>query len=438
MPRQVSDQPIMTRAARERLPARKEPYWRRIDAGVSLGFRKGTSAANWVVRISVDGRYREVAIGRADDDIKADGVLFLDFRQAEVKARAEAAIQYHISVGLDAKRDSRAPYTVAQAMEDYLTSYKRRGGKSVGGFNNTANAHILPALGSVRVDRLTRNRIIDWRDAIAAAPPRLRSKKSAKNVPRFRAVDPSDTDALRRRRATTNRVLTILKAALNHAYNSGRIHSKLAWDTVKPFRDVNLPRIRHLTDDEVVRLVNACAMDLRQVVIAATVTGMRYGEVCQLRACDFERDSKTILVAYSKSGKPRHIYLSQEGVQFFEQASAGKDGWDPMFTRSNDEPWGKSHQFRPLREACVAARIEPVISIHILRHTYARRLALAGAPLMAIAAQLGHGDYRMTERHYAHLTPNYVADVVRASFGAFGIVPSTNVVPMGHLLKTTQ
>jgi integrase len=437
MPRQTSDQPIMTRAARERLPVRTDPYWRRIDAGVALGYRKGITSGNWIVRVCVDGRYVERAIGRVDDSIKADGVLFLDFRQAELKARAQATTLYHISVGLDAKRDSRTPYTVSQAMEDYLKAYQRRGGKSVDDFRRTFNAHILPSLGQVRLDRLTRNRIIDWRDAIAAAAPRLRSKKSGKNGQNFRAVDPLDTDAPRRRRATTNRVLTILKAALNHAYNSGRIQSKLAWDTVKPFRDVNVPRIRHLTDDEVIRLVNACEPDLRQIVVAATLTGMRYGEVCNLRARDFERDSKTILVPVSKSGKARHIYLTSEGFQFFEQATAGKDGLDFMFTRAGGGDWGKSHQFRPLREACAAARIEPVISFHILRHTYASRLALAGAPLMAIAAQLGHGDFRMTERHYAHLTPNYVADVVRASFGALGIVPSTNVVPMGHLLKAT-
>jgi hypothetical protein len=36
----------------------------------------------------------------------------------------------------------------------------------------------------------------------------------------------------------------------------------------------------------------------------------------------------------------------------------------------------------------------------------------------------------MTERHYAHLTPNYVADVVRASFTRLGIVPASNVASL--------
>lgn len=61
------------------------------------------------------------------------------------------------------------------------------------------------------------------------------------------------------------------------------------------------------------------------------------------------------------------------------------------------------------------ARIEPAVSFHILRHTYASVLAMRGVPLGVIAAQLGHADTRMTERHYAHLAPNYVADTVRAA-----------------------
>lgn len=48
--------------------------------------------------------------------------------------------------------------------------------------------------------------------------------------------------------------------------------------------------------------------------------------------------------------------------------------------------------------------------------------------MAVIAQQLGHADTRMTERHYAHLAPSYVADVVRAAFGPLGIVAPANVV----------
>jgi hypothetical protein len=52
---------------------------------------------------------------------------------------------------------------------------------------------------------------------------------------------------------------------------------------------------------------------------------------------------------------------------------------------------------------------------------------MRGVPMGVIAAQLGHSDTRMTERHYAHLSPSYVADTVRKSFGTLGIVPETSV-----------
>ena len=46
----------------------------------------------------------------------------------------------------------------------------------------------------------------------------------------------------------------------------------------------------------------------------------------------------------------------------------------------------------------------------------------AGAPLPVIAANLGHADTRMTERHYAHLAPTYVADVIRATMPSLALI----------------
>ena len=37
-----------------------------------------------------------------------------------------------------------------------------------------------------------------------------------------------------------------------------------------------------------------------------------------------------------------------------------------------------------------------------------------------IAAQLGHSDAQMTEKHYAHLSLSYIADTTRASLPALG------------------
>ena len=55
---------------------------------------------------------------------------------------------------------------------------------------------------------------------------------------------------------------------------------------------------------------------------------------------------------------------------------------------------------------------------------------MRGVPMGVIATQLGHSDTRMTERHYAHLSPNYVAETVRAALPALGIVDKPNIAPL--------
>ena len=132
----------------------------------------------------------------------------------------------------------------------------------------------------------------------------------------------------------------------------------------------------------------------------------------------------------SKAGKPRHVVLTDEGQRLFAGLTAGKLGSDPIFTRADGGVWGKSHQLRPMREACRRAKIKPEISFHVLRHTHGSTLAMKGVPMGVIAEQLGHADTRMTEKHYAHLSPSYVADTIRAHFPTLGIAGNTTITPI--------
>ena len=60
---------------------------------------------------------------------------------------------------------------------------------------------------------------------------------------------------------------------------------------------------------------------------------------------------------------------------------------------------------------------------------------MKGVGLGVIAAQLGHADTRMTERHYAHLAPSYVADTIRANFPTLGIVGESPVISIRQRQK---
>ena len=63
--------------------------------------------------------------------------------------------------------------------------------------------------------------------------------------------------------------------------------------------------------------------------------------------------------------------------------------------------------------ACERAGIHPTICFHTLRHTVGSLTAQAGVPLQVIAVHLGHSTVKVTEKNYAHLAPNYVAETVR-------------------------
>jgi integrase len=218
------------------------------------------------------------------------------------------------------------------------------------------------------------------------------------------------------------------ESALNHAHREGRCASDDAWRTVRSFREADAANLRYLSDDEARRLTNACPADFRALVTAALLTGCRYGELAAMTGDDLNPDAGTVRVRTSKSGKPRHVVLTQEGRDFFASLAAGRLGSARLILRQNRRPWAKSEQQRPLTAACVAAWIEPPVNFHGLRDTYASRLAMRGVPLAVIAAQLGHSDTRMIEKHYGHLSPSYVADTVRAAFGSLGIVETSNIV----------
>ena len=316
-----------------------------------------------------------------------------------------------------------------------------RGSRGVAQTAAKARAHILPALGPVPVGRLTRECIKEWHHSIAESSVRRRGKPRQASA--LKAEATVDEDAGRRRRATANRVLAVLKATLNHAQTEGKaLCSSDAWRLVKPFRGADAPKVRYLWDEEALRLVNACQSDFRTLASAALLTGCRYGEIAAMRVQDFDETVGTVNIPRSKSGKARHVVLTAEGREFFGRQAIGKGGLEALFTRNavarqatRTQPavvsrtgWAKSDQFRAMRKACMAARIVPAISFHILRHTYASRLARNGVPMPVIAAQLGHADTRMTER-YAHLSASYVADTYAPLSARLGCRRPTGTCP---------
>ena len=422
MAKTVRDTRLDTRAARARILARSKPYWRSIDPGTHLGYRKGKTGGKWLVRwYAGDGRYQEEMIGPADDGADPDGVGILSFAQAQAKARQRAARFAQNAAGLTPDLEK---YTVADALRDYLL-WMEQHRKSAADARNRAEAFILPALGTIPISRLTPARIRAWLTALASQPPRVRTRPG--QAQHYRETD-HDPEALRKRKATVNRILTTLKAALNLAWREGLAGDDSAWRKVKPFPQVDAARLRYLTIDECQRLMNASPGDLRDLVQAALATGCRHGELARLVVADFNPASGTVHIRLAKNGRGRHVVLTEEGIALFNRLAIGRPANALLLSPGGDLSWTHNRNQRPLREACQNARIDPPISFHVLRHTYASLAVMAGMPLLVLAQNLGHRDTRMVEKHYGHLAPSYVTEAIRASAPRFGLESPSNVV----------
>lgn len=429
MGRTVRDTNLESRTARLRLTPRRKPYWRVLEGGLHIGYRRTKEGGgSWVARRFVgDHRYLETKLGTADDLQDADGAILQSFGQAQEAARKWWKAAQRADQGI---APDTGPYTVADALRDYFEAQEHEGSKGVKSYRQIAASRILPQVGAIEIEKLSTVTIRAWLAGMAKSDLMVRKKMGDTRHP-TRGFDANDPEAVRARQSTANRNLAILKAALNHAFNNDRAASDQAWRKVKPFREAASAIVRYLTAPEWTRLINACEPDFRSLVRGGLLSGCRYGELTRMEAADFDRDAGTITIRLSKAGKARHVVLNDEGRELFEALTAGRAPRDLIFKRGDGEPWGKSHQQRPLEEASRRAKLDPPATFHILRHSYASALAQRGVPMGVIAAQLGHSDTRMTEKHYAHLSPSFVADTIRANLPAFGGGEKSNVVALG-------
>jgi integrase len=146
------------------------------------------------------------------------------------------------------------------------------------------------------------------------------------------------------------------------------------------------------------------------MIFIALRTGLRYGELSELRWTDVDLKNGRLMVrrSYShghvttpKSGRQREIPLSDQTVAFLKKHRHLKS--ELVFCKED----GGRHIHRrgdvALKRCCRYAGLRK-IGWHTLRHTFASHLAMKGVSLKSIQELLGHATMEMTMR-YAHLSP---------------------------------
>ncbi len=232
---------------------------------------------------------------------------------------------------------------------------------------------------------------------------------------------------------TINRDVAALKAVLSKALDWGVI-DRHPLANLKPLKTDPIGRVRFMSTEEEQRLRAALrsrdaemrarrarfnthlsargeatyppypepyADHLEPLVLLLLNTGMRFGEVTQLKHRDVNLRDRLLTVTGegAKSGRTRVIPMNLEAHRILSALKGDPD--DYVFPGES----GRLTTIKTAWRALLKAASITGLRLHDIRHTFASRVKRGGADLYAVQRLLGHSSPIMTQR-YAHLQPD--------------------------------
>jgi integrase len=396
---------LETREKRSRLAPRREPYYEKLARGVALGYRRhsgGTGA--WVARRwdALSERYTEEPLGPADDAGGDDLGLCLPYRVAKARALADPA-----KVKAKSQRAAErkvTDFTCLQAVTAYVEWQTREGKASAPNAKAYCHAYVeqMPwggkALFAMKPSEFRR-----WRDAMLARKPA------------------ADAEALRARRASVNRILTMLRAAFERAADqfeqdelpvAGR-----PWRIgLEKFVGVTGRRTTWLDTEQQRTLLKHCDAELHDVVHLLFLTGFRPSEALSLNVADFDPRAGALYVRRTKVGRADWLPLNAEGRALCSRLVAGRATDAPLLVTLKSRAAGRWH-IRELQKRLKVATAKAGLSnvtAYTARHSFGAAMVADGVHSGLVAAMLGHTSSRMTEQHYQHFRDTAAAQAIEA------------------------
>ena len=236
------------------------------------------------------------------------------------------------------------------------------------------NHQLLPAFGALRLDRISRLRVIRWFEAYSRTAP-----------------------------AGANRVLDDLRQIFNHAIICGHIETSPACAIP---RNRAPARTRFLSREEIRRLHQALDRHAQRseskrqqadIIRLLLLTGCRRNEIARLRWQEVDGDCLNL--KETKTG-PRRVLLNARARVIIERRR-GRSTSDWVFP-SVRNPASPQYDVTRLWNAVRCEAGIDDMRLHDLRHTVASHAVMQGVPLPIVSRILGHRHPRMTLR-YAHV-----------------------------------
>ena len=329
------------------------------------------------------GRQRQHKIG------DAKSISFDKARSAAERLRSRVVLGEDPA---EAKKIKRSIPTIAEFYRDtylpLLQSYRRNMGSDFS-FHHT---HLLPRFGKKHLDQLTTQDVIDAQQSMTKA-----------------GYAPG----------TANKFIVQIRYMYNVAKKQG-----IPGADFNPAAGVKQypvqGRERFLTQEEIQRLRIAVEKSqnkqLKYIVALLLMLGCRKSELLNAKWEHVDLERRTWKIPLSKSGKMRHVPLSNAAVELLNGLPRWKGCHYVLPNPQTRKPFVDFHT--PWSTACRRAGLKDV-RIHDLRHTFASNLVNAGHSLFVVSRALGHANIVQTAR-YSHLADDTLLKAADAAASAMG------------------
>lgn len=196
---------------------------------------------------------------------------------------------------------------------------------------------------------------------------------------------------------------------MNNIYSAMRKLFKevlhLYWSMKKlprPKKERHLPEL--ISKQEIQKIISSCkVLKHRAILITLYATGMRAGELCNLKLAHIDGDRHQIKIVKGKGAKDRYIDVPDVLISYLRAYFIKYRPQIYLFNgRTIGKPMSVSSLRWPIREAKRKLHLIKKVSPHTFRHCYATHHLEAGTDLVYLQKNLGHKHLKTTAR-YIHL-----------------------------------
>ena len=213
--------------------------------------------------------------------------------------------------------------------------------------------------------------------------------------------------------ASVKHCLILIRQIYNKAITWGM------YQGANPIKGVKMPtiqnqRTRFLSHEEATLLLeqlkkNSATM-LYDIALLALHTGMRAGEIFNLKALDLDFAEEVIRISNPKNKRTRFAYMTRAVKEMLQRRTPAEPEGLVFPDRKGNQALAVSQVFRravnKLGFNKGISDPRELVTFHTLRHSFASWLCIQGEPLTTIKELLGHQTVALTER-YSHLLPDH-------------------------------